>query len=77
MDVQGYSIRVVPWPSYSDLTLEPWFAVNVRGPAGSFWPYFNGRRFAGSNELVRMEQKAPGLAALVAAALAPTLGGEA
>lgn len=77
MDVDGYSVRIVPWPIYSEQTLEPWFSVNVRGPAGSFWPQHNGWRFARGQELTRMERKQPGLAERVSTELVRRLGRDA
>lgn len=72
----GYELRIVPWPSYNERTLEPWFTVNVRGPGGSFWPQHNGRRFAMGAEIARMERKHPGLADAVSAELMQRLGAE-
>lgn len=74
MDVDGYTVRIVPWPSYSDRTLEPWFMVNVCGPAGSFWPQHNGRQFGRGSELARMDRKRPGLAEQVSRELVRRLG---
>lgn len=58
---RNWTLTVVPWPQYSDLTGEAWWNVNLqaKGKPGRFWLGWNGERFARNGHFERAINSTP------------------